>query len=590
MRYKEAQGMHTNALPVAGRQETLRYGIDLFMRRRRALVVLVAFTALSVGAALVIPRIVGALIDGASQGRDADFVDSLGIWLFIVLLGQAAAFAVARATSWRLGEDVFAQLREEFVGSALRANVTKIERAGSGDLSTRMIRDVANLDRCIRFGIPETLTAITSLVLTTGALIILSPILALASLAVVPVVVVSTRWYLQRAPSAYLRENAAFSRMNASFKETAVNLEAAHVMGQRGARSVHLLNAIRDVFSIKRYTLFLRTVWYPTVDIGYLIPLVGVILLGGHLYSQGDTTLGVVSAAAIYTQRLVAPVDKLLWWLESLQVGTASLARLRGVRQAEMTHGTENRRPPDYRLECQIDRYGYPGGQTAIRAVTLAVPQGQRVALVGPSGSGKSTLAKLLAGFDSAGAGAVRIGGVDVTDYSPATLRRFSIIVTQESHVFTGSIRDNLVMTAREMPSDEEIVAALDLVEAHWVYQLADGMDENISIGGLELLAGQKQQIALARAILSQPRILILDEATSDLPARLARRVEKALMDALSGVTIISVAHRLHTAEEAERVLVMSDGVVAQDGDWATLSQSDGLFREMWIAYHVNDL
>ena len=140
------------------------------------------------------------------------------------------------------------------------------------------------------------------------------------------------------------------------------------------------------------------------------------------------------------------------------------------------------------------------------------------------------------------------------------------------------------------MPSDEEIVAALDLVEAHWVYQLADGMDENISIGGLELLAGQKQQIALARAILSQPRILILDEATSDLPARLARRVEKALMDALSGVTIISVAHRLHTAEEAERVLVMSDGVVAQDGDWATLSQSDGLFREMWIAYHVNDL
>jgi len=248
---------------------------------------------------------------------------------FVVLQAVLIRFAVV--ASARLGERVLASLREDFVDRILALPLSTVERAGAGDLLTRTTRDVDALSKCVRFAVPETMIATLTVGLIVGALLLVSPLFAVSLLIAVPILVVGTRWYLRRAPAGYLRENASYSQVTDGLAETVEGARTVEALGRQWQRVARSDRDLRRSWLAERYTLFLRTVFWPVVEVGYVLPVVATLLAGGWLYLQHQVTLGQVTAAVLYAQMLVDPLDRLLSWLDEVQVGAASLARLLGV-------------------------------------------------------------------------------------------------------------------------------------------------------------------------------------------------------------------------------------------------------------------
>jgi ATP-binding cassette subfamily C protein len=283
--------------------------------------------------------------------------------------------------------------------------------------------------------------------------------------------------------------------------------------------------------------------------------------------------------------QLVEPVDQLLMWTEYLQRGSASFARVTGLAQLPPPPPPSEEVPADDRIEVRGVRYAYHDEHDVLHDVDLAVRPGERLAVVGPSGAGKSTLGRLLAGIDAPKAGRITVGGVPVVKLSPEEQRRRIILVTQEHHVFLGSLRDNLAMAAPDA-SDEDMLAALDTVDARWARELADGLDTILGRTDEELDPARAQQLALARVVLADPHTVILDEATSLLDPSTARHAERAMGAVLAGRTVIAIAHRLHTAHDADRVAVIDEGRLTELGSHDELLDADGAYAALWRSWH----
>jgi ABC-type multidrug transport system fused ATPase/permease subunit len=397
---------------------------------------------------------------------------------------------------------------------------------------------------------------------------------------------VSTRWYLRRAPEGYLRENAAYADINEGIAETADGARTIEALRLAQRRIDRTDADIRRSWAAERYTLRLRTVWFPTVEVGYIVPVVTTLLAGGLMYAYGVVSLGQVTAATLYVQQLIEPLDRLLSWLDELQVGGASLARLLGVAQVPDDRLPTGRQPRDERLLAADVRFAYRNGHDVLHGVDLAVTPGERLAMVGPSGAGKSTLGRLLAGIHGPQTGEVSVGGVGLVELPLADLRGHVALVTQEHHVFVGTISENVAMPRPEA-TEEEIRTALAAVDAlDWVAALPDGLSTRVGAGGLTLPPARAQQLALARLVLADPHTLVLDEATSLLDPRAARNLEQSLAAVVSGRTVIAIAHRLHTAHDADRVAVIEDGRVTELGSHFELVTTGGAYAELWDAWH----
>jgi ABC-type multidrug transport system fused ATPase/permease subunit len=402
----------------------------------------------------------------------------------------------------------------------------------------------------------------------------------------VPLLWAGTRWYLHRAKDGYLRENAAYAQMNAALAETVDGARTVEAL-RLGDRRISRVDAdIKGSYDAEKYTLFLRTVWFPIVELGYLIPTVATLIVGGWLHANGQASLGAVTAATLYVQQLIDPVDRLISWLDELQVGGASLARLLGVAQVPDDRAPSGRLPGSRDIEAEEVRFSYVDGRDVLHGVDLEVAEGERIAMVGPSGAGKSTLGRLLAGIHPPRAGTVTIGDVELTELKLDDLRGQVALVTQEHHVFVGTLRDNLALAVDEPVSDErlrEVLAAVDALG--WVDALPDGLDTKVGSGGLALTAPQAQQIALGRLVLADPHTLVLDEATSLIDPRAARHLERSLAAVLSGRTVIAIAHRLFSAHDADRVAVIEDGVISEIGSHDDLIDADGSYAALWSSW-----
>ncbi|MGA5765092.1 ABC transporter ATP-binding protein [Nonomuraea bangladeshensis] len=577
--------MAKEILPIADRKQVRAYARRLTLKYPRQLLTALALHALAAVSGLVVPWQLGGLVDDIERGVTVNVaVVAVAIGAFLLVQGLLMRYAVL--ASARLGEKVLAELREEFVDRVLALPLSTVERAGSGDLITRTSRDVDSLSRTVRHAVPETLIAGVTFLITMGALVLVSPLLMLPMLLAGPVIYVATRWYLQRARDGYLRENAAYADMTEGLAETVEGARAVEALRLQERRRARTDDDIARSYAAERYTLGLRVVWYPAVELGYVIPVVSALLVGGLFYTEGWVTLAQVTAAALYAQQLIDPLDRFLMWIDELQVGGAAMARLLGVANVPDDREPAAERPASELLEARDVRYAYREGHDVLHGVSLTVRPGERLAMVGPSGAGKSTLGRLLAGIHGPRAGSVTVGGVPLVDLPLDELRGHVALVTQEHHVFKGTVRDNLLI-ARPDAGDEAVREALAAVDAlDWVLGLPDGLETQVGSGGQAVSAAQAQQLALARLVLADPHTLVLDEATSLIDPRAARHLERSLAAVLDGRTVIAIAHRLHTAHDADRVAVVEDGRITELGSHDELVAEGGSYAALWASWH----
>ncbi|MEU7611228.1 ABC transporter ATP-binding protein [Micromonospora sp. NPDC049204] len=557
----------------------------MISRHRRAVGVVLALNGAAAIAGLAPPWLLGTIIDRVTAGAGAATVDRLALAIAGCVLVSALLSRYAQYAGHRFGERAVAELREEFVDRTLGLPVSVVERAGSGDLATRSSVDVSTVGTTVRDVVPTIVIASVQLTLLFGAIFLLHPLLGLAALAGLPSIVGTTRWYLRRASSAYLTEGAAAAELTEALTTTAAGARTVEALRLTDDRIRHGTNRIARLWQARRATLALRTVYFSVVEASYPLPIALVLLVGGYLLSRDVVTLGAVVAAALYLQQAIDPMDRLLQWTEQAQRGFASYARVLGVGMVPPEPPGRAATSRGERVVVRGARFSYSGGPDVLHGIDLEVQPGERLAVVGPSGAGKSTLARLLAGIDAPRQGVVSIGGCPVTDLDPAERRRRIALVTQEHHVFIGSVRDNLSFAAPDA-SDEQMRAALASVGADWCAALPDGLDTQLGDGARQLGAAEAQQLALARLVLADPHTLILDEATAALDPSTARRTERALAAVLVGRTVIAIAHRLNTAHDADRVAVLADGRITEIGSHDDLVAADGAYAALWHSWH----
>jgi ATP-binding cassette subfamily C protein len=484
-----------------------------------------------------------------------------------------------------------------------------VEHAPTGDLAARGTTDIDVVATTLRSAVPDVLIATVQALFIIGAVLVLDPLLGLCGLSCLLVIVIATRWYLRRARTAYLAEGAANSVLAEVLAATASGARTVEALGLQERRIAAAEAAVAEARRTRLGTLWLRSVFFPSVDISYTLPVVGVLLIGGALYDHGAVSLGTVIASAVYLRQLVGPLDTVLMRIELLQSSSASYARVEGLAVVPGTHGgtgtgtdtgaepgaesgtgrgldtDAGTEPADDRIEISGVRYAYDRHGDILHGVDLDVRPGERLAVVGPSGAGKSTLGRLLAGIDRPRAGSVTVGGVPVADLPPDRLRRQIVLVTQDHHVFRDTLRDNLLI-ARPAATDQELRAALDAVDTGWADELPDGLDTRLGGDGRHLDGARAQQLSLARVILADPHTVILDEATALLDPATARDTERALATVLHGRTVIAIAHRLQTAHDADRVAVMEAGVVTELGTHDELVTAGGGYAALWHSWH----
>jgi ABC-type multidrug transport system fused ATPase/permease subunit len=574
-------------LPIAGAAKVRATAVRLVRRHRIELGVVLALHALAAVAGLVGPWLIGDIIDGITAGT-ADFgtVDIAVITLIGALLAQAILTRFAQKQSMVLGETVFDSLRREFMSTVSHLPLSTVESAGTGDLLSRTTNDIESVARTVRFGIPRILIACITIILTLAAAAIASPATAAALLIGVPGIVLITRWYLRRSGPGYQRQLASYARLSGVISETVEGARTIEALSLAPNQRAKIDAALTERRAAERYTLRLRSWWFPTTDISFLLPVIAVIAWGAYLVSTGATSVGAVTTIALYSMQLVAPVDELLNWMDEIQVGTTALSRIIGVADVPPDREAGDERPHDDTLKADDVRFAYREGTDVLKGVSLDVTTGERIAIVGPSGSGKSTLGRLLAGINAPSSGTVTVGEVRLVDLPLEELRRQVALVTQEHHVFVGTIAENLSLAAPGAPV-EQLERSLRVVGAEtWVRSLHDGLDTMVGSGGVVLTPSQAQQLALARLVLLDPKTLILDEATSLIDPTAARDMEHAMLRVLEGRTVIAIAHRLHTAHDADRIAVVRDGEIEELGSHDELLAAGGSYASLWSSWN----
>lgn len=571
-------------LPVADarrtRAEILR---RLRAHRRRlgaALLTLLGGTAATLATPPVLGGIVDAVADGAGRGR----VLTLGIALVAATaVGAVLAYAGGRMLV-ALVQEVLAELREDVFETAVHLPVNTLESSGSSDVVSRVTRDVEAVSEAASDVLPEVTNASFTIGLSLVGLAVLDLRLALAGLLCLPVHVYATRQFLRRSHRVYGDIRRLESARGQSVIEAVRGAESIrayrtqdHHLDDLAERSVRAIERQRDGVGLRnRFTGLLNAAEF--------VGLAAVLVTGFALFGSGAVTLGAATAAALYFHRLFGPVGALLGSLDDIQRATVGLSRLVGitdldrhdVRPEEPAQGAGRR--PD--IDVKGVSYAYDGGRPALREVSLHVPAGTSLALVGASGSGKSTLARLVAGIGTPDRGSVTVGSAEAPD-APAA----RYLVTQEVHLFGGTLADNLRL-ARPDATDEQLRHALREAGAGWALDLDAGLDTVLGAGGSPLDDGSVQHLALARVLLADPPVVVLDEATAESGPQTRALLQGALARVTAGRTSVVVAHRLEQARQAGRVLVLRGGEVAEQGTHDELLAAGGEYAALWEAYH----
>ncbi|WP_433701094.1 ABC transporter ATP-binding protein [Nocardiopsis sp. CA-288880] len=539
------------------------------------------------GAGLVAPWVLGGMVDDISAGADLDAVlRSAGLIAAAAVVGGLLVGLGAWLVS-RVGETVLARLRERVMDRVLHMPATRLERVRIGDLLSRVGDDVAVVTASIARTGPDVVVALATVVLTAVGMTALDWRLGLAGLCALPVYAMALRWYLPRSGPYYARERIAMGERSHAMMGALRGRGAvrAYRLEDEHEERVSLRSrAARDI-TVEVFRLFTR--FGSRLNGAECVGLTAVLVTGFWLVRGDLATVGMVTAAALYFHRLFGPMIFLVMNFNEVQSAGASLARLAGVvdlPQERDPGAEEGPAGSTVRVEGVTHSYGN-GAPPALEDVTLDVAAGERVALVGASGAGKTTLAALVSGLRTPGRGTVYLGGVPLDELGERRVREHVYLVSQETHVFAGTLLEDLRLArAGADPADAE--RALEAVGAlEWVRALPEGLDTVVGEGGHTLTAEQAQHLALARLVLADPDVAVLDEATAEAGSSGARRLERAAAAATAGRTTLVVAHRLTQAEAADRVVVMDQGRIVEQGPHAELVAAGGRYAALWHSW-----
>ncbi|MET9052650.1 ABC transporter ATP-binding protein [Streptomyces bacillaris] len=605
-------------LPTATPRETARTTLRLLTRHRLRLAATVLVLLAATASALAVPALLGTMVDAVADGRP---------WsaLLAPAGGIVAATAAGVGLGWwgqlllaRTAQHTLAGLREDVFATAVAQPSAVLERAGSGDLVSRVAGDAEAVNTVIGRVLPAFVGALFTIALTLVGIGMIDPRFALAVLLAPPVQYLALRRFLARSGPVYRSVREAEAARGQQLIETLAGADTVTALRDQPRHRAAVAATSERAIGHELRAVRLRTTFYGLLNLAEFIGLAAVLAVGYHLVGAGAVTLGAATAAALYFHQLFGPIGVLLSNVDELQNAGAGLARLVGVLtlpapeqaqapapEAEAETGPEPRgtitpagdparaghpTPAGQpalpgRLTLENVSYGYAPGRRTLHGVTLTVEPGETVAVVGASGAGKTTLAKIAAGVLAPDTGRVLLDGTPLDRLPTAELRRRAVLVSQEVHVFDGTVAEDLRLFAPGA-TDAGIRAAADrLGAAAWLDALPHGLDTRVGAAGEPLTAARAQHLALLRLALAAPAVALLDEATAEAGTADADLLEHAATAALTGRTGLVIAHRLGQAARADRVVVMDAGRIVELGTHAELAAAGGPYARLWASW-----
>ena len=551
-------------------------------RTALSIVSLLAATA----TALAPPLLAKYAVDEAIGKQDLGLLWWIvGAFLVVGLLNWAMSYVQTYLTGW-VGERILADLRNALFRHLQRLSLGFYERTRAGVIISRLTNDVEAIDQLVTDGVTSLVQNSLTLIGTAILLFVLDWRLALATLSVIPLMSIGTVIFRVRSTRAYRAVRERLGLVTATLAEDIAGMRVVQAFTREDTNTRNFKAVTERYRDSNMETVVLNALYFPFVDLLSSIALAVVLGYGGHLYFNDDVSLGTLFAFMLYVQNFFDPVQQLSQLYNTFLSATAALDKIMDVMDEEPeVLDLQDAQPlplVDGRVTFEGVRFAYGTGPEVLHELDLEVPAGTTVALVGHTGAGKSTIAKLLARFYDPRDGRITIDGHDLRDVTQSSLRHQLGIVPQEGFLFGGTVTENIAF-GRPDATAEEVVQAAQTVGAHgFIMRLEDGYDTHLQERGSRLSLGQRQLIALARALLADPRLLILDEATSSVDIGTERKIERALRLLLSGRTAFIIAHRLSTIRDADLIVVLEYGRIVEQGTHDELLAKRGLYTSLY--------